>query len=121
RMMFASQPQGGYTPAPAVERALDVLLILHLDHEQNCSTSTLRAVASAHSDLFCAAAGAMAALFGPLHGGANEEVLRMLREIRTRENIAGFMKGVEEGRGKLVGLGHRVYENYDPPVEVIMA
>jgi citrate synthase len=98
---------------------MDVLLILHLDHEQNCSTSTLRAVASSQSDLFCSAAGAMAALYGPLHGGANEEVLHMLKQIGSKDKVADFVKSVKEGKGKIMGFGHRVYKNYDPRARVI--
>ncbi|MBI5836746.1 MAG: citrate synthase [Candidatus Eisenbacteria bacterium] len=118
RMMF-SDKDGKFKPSKALERAMDVLLILHLDHEQNCSTSTLRAVASSQSDLFCSAAGAMAALYGPLHGGANEEVLHMLKQIGTKDKVGDFVKSVKEGHGKIMGFGHRVYKNYDPRARVI--
>ncbi|HVP38579.1 MAG TPA: citrate synthase [Candidatus Saccharimonadales bacterium] len=118
RMMFAG-PDGKYQPSKALVRAMDVLLILHLDHEQNCSTSTMRGVASSHSDLFCAASAAMAALYGPLHGGANEEVLHMLKQIGHQDKVADFVKSVKEGHGKIMGFGHRVYKNYDPRARVI--
>ena len=118
RLMFAPG-DSRYAPSAALERALDVLLILHLDHEQNCSTSVLRAVASAHSDLFCAAAAAKAALYGPLHGGANEEVLRMLWEIGRKENVPEFIRKVKDRKALLMGFGHRVYKNVDPRAKII--
>jgi citrate synthase len=117
-MMFRSaEPK--YHPHPVLEKALDVLFILHADHEQNCSTSTMRAVGSSQVDAFSAAAAASAALYGPLHGGANEAVLRMLDEIGTKDNIPGFIKEVKEGHGRLMGFGHRVYKNYDPRANII--
>ncbi len=102
-----------------LSRALDVLFILHADHEQNCGTNTLRTVASAHADPYVAIAAAAAALSGPLHGGANEEVLKMLDEIGTKENIPAFVDRVKAGKGRLMGFGHRVYKNYDPRARII--
>lgn len=108
-----------YKPDPILERALDVLFILHADHEQNCSTSAMRNVGSSHVDPFSATAAAAAALYGPLHGGANEAVLRMLTEIGSRDHIPEFIKGVKNGNGRLMGFGHRVYKNYDPRAKII--
>jgi citrate synthase len=108
-----------YSASPVLARALEVLFILHADHEQNCSTSTMRAVGSSHADPYATTAAAIAALSGPLHGGANEEVLRMLAEIRTKENIPGFIEQVKAGKRKLMGFGHRVYKNYDPRARII--
>jgi citrate synthase len=108
-----------YVANPVLSRALEVLFILHADHEQNCSTNTMRAVGSAHADPYATAAAAVAALSGPLHGGANEEVLRMLDEIGTKERIPEFVKQVKEGHGRLMGFGHRVYKNYDPRARII--
>lgn len=108
-----------YKPNPILEHALDVLFILHADHEQNCSTNAMRGVGSSQVDPYSAAAAAAAALYGPLHGGANEAVLRMLDEIGTKENIPGFIKEVKEGKGRLMGFGHRVYKNYDPRANII--
>ncbi len=108
-----------YTPSPVLERALDVLFILHADHEQNCSTNAMRAVGSSQVDPYSAVAAACAALYGPLHGGANEAVLRMLRRIETKENIPDFIAGVKEGKERLMGFGHRVYKNYDPRATII--
>ena len=108
-----------YKPNPVLERALDVLFILHADHEQNCSTSAMRSVGSSHVDPYSAAAAAAAALYGPLHGGANEAVLRMLDEIGTIDKIPAFIKEVKEGKGRLMGFGHRVYKNYDPRASII--
>jgi len=108
-----------YKPDPVLEKALDVLFILHADHEQNCSTSAMRNVGSSHVDPFSATAAAAAALYGPLHGGANEEVLRMLAEIGSRDKIPAFIKSVKEGHGRLMGFGHRVYKNYDPRARII--
>ena len=99
-----------YQPNPALERALDVLFILHADHEQNCSTSAMRGIGSSHVDPYSALAGAAAALYGPLHGGANEAVLRMLKEIGSVDNIPAFIKRVKAGEGRLMGFGHRVYK-----------
>jgi citrate synthase len=108
-----------YKPDPRLERALDVLFILHADHEQNCSTSAVRSVGSSQVDPYSAVAAGIAALYGPLHGGANEQVLRMLRRIETKENIPDFIKGVKDGNEKLMGFGHRVYKNYDPRAKII--
>ena len=108
-----------YKVNPVLERALDVLFILHADHEQNCSTSAMRAIGSSHVDPYSAMAGAAAALYGPLHGGANEAVLRMLSEIGNVSNIPGFIKRVKAGEGRLMGFGHRVYKSYDPRAKII--
>ena len=108
-----------YKPHPVLERALDVLFILHADHEQNCSTAVMRNIGSSHVDPYSALAGAAAALYGPLHGGANEAVLRMLGEIGSKENIPGFIKRVKAGEGRLMGFGHRVYKSYDPRAKII--
>jgi citrate synthase len=108
-----------YEPDPRLERALDILFILHADHEQNASTSAVRSVGSTQVDPYSAVAAGVAALYGPLHGGANEQVLRMLRRIETKENIPDFLKGVKEGNEKLMGFGHRVYKNYDPRAKII--
>ncbi|HEX9639202.1 MAG TPA: citrate synthase, partial [Acidobacteriota bacterium] len=108
-----------YQPHPVLERALDVLFILHADHEQNCSTSAMRTIGSSHADPFSAIAGAAAALWGPLHGGANEAVLRMLREIGSKQRVPEFINKVKAGEGRLMGFGHRVYKNYDPRAKVI--
>jgi citrate synthase len=108
-----------YKPDPRLERALDVLFILHADHEQNCSTSAVRSVGSSQVDPYSAIAAGVAALYGPLHGGANEQVLRMLRRIETKENIPDFIAGVKEGKERLMGFGHRVYKNYDPRAKII--
>jgi citrate synthase len=108
-----------YQPDPRLERALDVLFILHADHEQNCSTSAVRAVGSSQVDPYSAVAAGVGALYGPLHGGANEAVLRMLRRIRTTDNIADFVQGVKNGDERLMGFGHRVYKNYDPRATII--
>jgi citrate synthase len=108
-----------YRPNPTLEHALDILFILHADHEQNCSTNTIRSVGSSHVDPYCAAAAAIAALYGPLHGGANEEVLRMLSEIGTIQRVPEFIKRVKSGETRLMGFGHRVYKNYDPRARII--
>jgi citrate synthase len=108
-----------YGPDPRLEHALDVLFILHADHEQNCSTSAVRGVGSSQVDPYSAVAAGVAALYGPLHGGANEAALRMLRRIETRENIPDFVKGVKDGKERLMGFGHRVYKNYDPRAKII--
>jgi citrate synthase len=102
-----------------IARALDILFVLHADHEQNCSTNAMRAVGSSHPDPYLAIASAAAALSGPLHGGANEEVLRMLDEIGSKDNVPAYMKKIKEGKGKLMGFGHRVYKNYDPRAKII--
>ena len=118
-MMFRiTEPK--YTVNPALERALDVLFILHADHEQNCSTNAMRAVGSSHVDPYSAVAAAAAALYGPLHGGANEAVIHMLNEIGSVKNVPDFIKKVKAGEGtKLMGFGHRVYKNYDPRAKII--
>jgi citrate synthase len=108
-----------YQPDPRLERALDILFILHADHEQNCSTSAVRSVGSSQVDPYSAVAAGVAALYGPLHGGANEAVLRMLRRIESKENIPDFMQGVKDGKERLMGFGHRVYKNYDPRAKII--
>jgi citrate synthase len=108
-----------YEPDPRLERALDILFILHADHEQNASTSAVRSVGSTQVDPYSAVAAGIAALYGPLHGGANEQVLRMLRRIEDKENIPDFIKGVKDGDEKLMGFGHRVYKNYDPRAKII--
>jgi citrate synthase len=108
-----------YRPDPILEHALDVLFILHADHEQNCGTNAMRSVGSSHVDCYSAVAAAAAALYGPLHGGANEEVLRMLREIGSKNRIPEFIKKVKAGEGLLMGFGHRVYKNYDPRAKII--
>ena len=108
-----------YRPNPTLERALDVLFILHADHEQNCSANTIRGVGSSHVDPFSAAAAATAALYGPLHGGANEEALRMLMEIGSIQKVPEFIKRVKAGETRLMGFGHRIYKNYDPRARII--
>ncbi len=108
-----------YQPNPVLERALDVLFILHADHEQNCSTSVMRAIGSSHADPYASLAGAAAALYGPLHGGANEAVLRMLQEIGSVSHVPDFVKRVKQGEGRLMGFGHRVYKSYDPRAKII--
>ncbi len=108
-----------YKPNPALERALDVLFILHADHEQNCSANAMRCVGSSHPDAYSACAAATAALYGPLHGGANEEVLRMLLDIGTIGNVPAYIKRVKAGEKKLMGFGHRIYKNYDPRARII--
>ena len=118
-MMFR-MTETKYTPNPALDRALDVLFILHADHEQNCSTSVMRSVGSSHVDPYSAVAAAAAALYGPLHGGANEAVIHMLTEIGSVNNVPGFIDKVKAGEGvKLMGFGHRVYKNYDPRAKII--
>jgi citrate synthase len=108
-----------YEPDPRLARALDVLFILHADHEQNASTSAVRSVGSTQVDPYTAVAAGVAALYGPLHGGANEAALRMLKRIETVENIPAFLDGVKEGKERLMGFGHRVYKNYDPRARII--
>jgi citrate synthase len=108
-----------YQPDPVLERALNVLYILHADHEQNCSTNAMRSIGSAQTDPFSALAGAAAALYGPLHGGANEMVLRMLKEIGSIDNVPDYIKRVKAGEFRLMGFGHRVYKNYDPRARII--
>ena len=108
-----------YEANPTFTRALEVLFILHADHEQNCSTSAVRAVGSSHVDPFSAMSAGIAALFGPLHGGANEQVLRMIEEIGTIENVPAFIESVKNGSGRLMGFGHRVYKSYDPRAKIV--
>jgi citrate synthase len=108
-----------YKPNPALERALDVLFILHADHEQNCSANAMRCVGSSHPDPYSSCAAATAALYGPLHGGANEEVLRMLLDIGNIANVPAYIKRVKAGEKKLMGFGHRIYKNYDPRARII--
>jgi citrate synthase len=108
-----------YSASPVIARAIDILFVLHADHEQNCSSTTMRVVGSAQADPYLATAAAAAALSGPLHGGANEEVLRMLDEIGSIRNVPGYIKRVKEGEIKLMGFGHRVYKNYDPRARII--
>jgi citrate synthase len=108
-----------YRPHPVLERALDVLFILHADHEQNCSTSAMRGIGSSQADPYSALAGAAAALYGPLHGGANEAVLRMLKEIGSVRHVPDFITRVKRGEGRLMGFGHRVYKSYDPRARII--
>ncbi|HVF57629.1 MAG TPA: citrate synthase [Pyrinomonadaceae bacterium] len=108
-----------YQPNPVLERALDVLFILHADHEQNCSTNTMRSIGSAQTDPYSSIAGAAAALYGPLHGGANEAVLRMLKEIGSVDRVPEYVKRAKSGEFRLMGFGHRVYKNYDPRARII--
>ncbi|HEY5677515.1 MAG TPA: citrate synthase [Myxococcales bacterium] len=119
--MMKKMAEPKYQPNPVLERALDVLFILHADHEQNCSTNAMRAVGSSQADPFVSVAAAAAALYGPLHGGANEAVLRMLKEIGSVDNVPAFIKSVKDGQGssRLMGFGHRVYKSYDPRAKVI--
>jgi citrate synthase len=119
-MMF-KMPSESYKPNPVIAKALDVLFILHADHEQNCSANAMRSIGSSHADPYSSVAGAAAALYGPLHGGANEEVLKMLAEIGSKANVPSFIKDVKEGKGekRLMGFGHRVYKNYDPRAKII--
>ncbi len=117
-MMF-KMTESKYKVSPALERALDILFILHADHEQNCSTSTMRVVGSSQADPYSSVAGAATALYGPLHGGANEAVIHMLNEIGSTRNIPAYIEKVKAGEGKLMGFGHRVYKNYDPRARII--
>jgi citrate synthase len=119
--MLRKMSEPKYKVNPILERALDVLFILHADHEQNCSTNAMRAISSAQTDPYSSLSGAISALYGPLHGGANEAVLSMLREIGDIKNVPAFVKDVKDGHGekKLMGFGHRVYKNYDPRAKVI--
>ncbi|HZO49927.1 MAG TPA: citrate synthase [Gaiellaceae bacterium] len=110
---------GRHEPNPVLQRALEILLILHADHEQNCSTSAVRGVGSSHVDLYSAVSAGIAALYGPLHGGANEAVLRMLDRIGDKENVPAFIEEVKAGKGRLMGFGHRVYKSYDPRAKLI--
>jgi citrate synthase len=117
--MVARMTEPQYRANPIFSRALEVLFILHADHEQNCSTSAVRAVGSSHVDPFSAMSAGIAALFGPLHGGANEQVLRMIEEIGNVKNVPQFIEGVKSGKGRLMGFGHRVYKSYDPRAKIV--
>ncbi len=117
--MLFKMTEPKYVPSPTLERALDVLFILHADHEQNCSANAMRSIGSSQADPFVSTAGAAAALYGPLHGGANEQVLRMLDEIGTKDKVPEFIKRVKAGEGRLMGFGHRIYKNYDPRAKII--
>jgi citrate synthase len=117
--MMRKMTEPKYRPDPVLEHALDVLFILHADHEQNCSTNAMRSVASSQTDPYSAAAAAAAALYGPLHGGANEEVLKMLRQVGSVENVPAYIQRVKNGEVRLMGFGHRVYKNYDPRATII--
>ena len=117
-MLFQMQERS-YRADPRLVRALEVLFILHADHEQNCSTNAVRAVASAGNDVYTSCVAGIGALFGPLHGGANEAVLRMLREIGSADRVGEYVEGVKSGKAKLMGFGHRVYKNYDPRATII--
>jgi citrate synthase len=117
--MLFKMTEPRYRPEPVLERALDVLFILHADHEQNCSTHAMRGIGSSHADPYSSLAGAAAALYGPLHGGANEAVLRMLSEIGSVSSVPSFIKRVKAGEGRLMGFGHRVYKSYDPRATII--
>ncbi|MGB0113880.1 MAG: citrate synthase [Ilumatobacteraceae bacterium] len=110
---------GNYDVDPVLSRAMEVLFILHADHEQNCGTTAMRVIGSSHADPYSSAAGAAAALYGPLHGGANEAVVRMLADIGSIENVPAFIESVKNGEGRLMGFGHRVYKNYDPRATII--
>jgi citrate synthase len=110
---------GKHEPNPVLQRALEILFVLHADHEQNCSTSAVRGVGSSHVDPFSAVSAGIAALYGPLHGGANEAVLRMLDQIGVKENVPDFIEQVKDGKGRLMGFGHRVYKSYDPRAKLI--
>src|SRR5579863_5848894 len=117
--MLFRMAERDYKPNPTLERALDVLFILHADHEQNCSTNAMRSVGSSQVDPYSSVAAATAALYGPLHGGANEAVIRMLMEIGAPKNVPAFIKRVKSGEGRLMGFGHRVYKNYDPRAKIV--
>ena len=117
--MVARMTEPKYEANPVFSKALEVLFILHADHEQNCSTSAVRAVGSSHVDPFSAMSAGIAALFGPLHGGANEQVLRMIEEIGHVKNVPKFIEEVKGGKGKLMGFGHRVYKSYDPRAAIV--
>ncbi len=118
--MLFKMTEPKYKVNPVIERALDILFILHADHEQNCSANVMRSIGSSQADPFVSVAGAAAALYGPLHGGANEQVLRMLREIGSKDKVPEFVNKVKSGEGgRLMGFGHRVYKNYDPRAKII--
>jgi citrate synthase len=118
-MMHRPSWTAQYTPDPVLSKVLDLLFVLHADHEQNCSTEAMRTVGSAHADPYTCAAAAAAALYGPLHGGANEAVIRMLREVGSKENIPRLIRQVKAGKRLLMGFGHRIYKNRDPRAEII--
>ena len=120
RMLFEER-EGRYKPNPVIERALDVLFVLHADHEQNCSSNAMRSIGSSHPDPYSALAGAIGALFGPLHGGANEAAVRMLEQIGSKDKVWDFVKKAKEGKERLMGFGHRIYKNYDPRARIIRA
>ena len=117
--MLQASPGEAFTPNPVLERALDILFILHADHEQNCSTFAMRSVGSSNTDPYSSVAAAAAALYGPLHGGANEAVLRMLHGIGSLDKVPAFIKSVKAGDGRLMGFGHRIYKSYDPRARII--
>ncbi len=117
--MVARMTEPRYEANPIFVKALEVLFILHADHEQNCSTNAVRAVGSSHVDPFSAIAAGIAALYGPLHGGANEAVLHMIKEIGDKKNIPAFIESVKQGKGRLMGFGHRVYKSYDPRARIV--
>jgi citrate synthase len=117
--MLWRMSESKYKPHPVLARALEVLFILHADHEQNCSANAMRSVGSSHTDPYSACAGAIAALYGPLHGGANQEVLTMLAEIGSKDKVPEFIKKVKAGERLLMGFGHRIYKNYDPRAKII--
>jgi citrate synthase len=117
--MLFKRTEVKYEPSQTLERALEVLFILHADHEQNCSTNAVRSVGSSQVDPYCAVAAGIGALYGPLHGGANEAVLRMLHAIESKDHVPEFIKQVKEGKARLMGFGHRVYKNYDPRAKII--
>jgi citrate synthase len=119
KMMFAHFNWSNYKPDPVIEKAMDVLFILHADHEQNCSATAMRVVGSSLPDPYVSVASAASALYGPLHGGANEQVLVMLREIGSVGNVANYVKRAKSGKNRLMGFGHRVYKNYDPRARII--
>ncbi len=118
QMMFRMREEK-YVPNPTLERTLDLLFVLHADHEQNCSTNAMRAIGSSQADPYVSLAGAAAALYGPLHGGANEQVLRMLREIGTKNRVPEYVQRAKSGEFRLMGFGHRVYKNYDPRARIL--
>ncbi len=117
--MVARMSESKYRANPVFTRAIEILFILHADHEQNASTNAVRAIGSTHVDPFSAIAGGIAALYGPLHGGANEAVLRMIEEIGNVKNVPGFIESVKKGSGRLMGFGHRVYKSYDPRAKIV--
>ncbi|MBA2354810.1 MAG: citrate synthase [Acidobacteria bacterium] len=117
--MLFKMTEAKYAVNPVLERALEVLFILHADHEQNCGTNAMRSIGSSEVDPYSATAGAAAALYGPLHGGANEAVLKMLEQIGSKANVPAFIEGVKKGEGKLMGFGHRVYKSYDPRAKIV--